>query len=62
MHYVYILKNLEDGTLYKGYTSDIDRRLKEHQQNSTRTTARKPGDYELIWYCMFPTKTQAIQF
>ncbi|NQV12400.1 GIY-YIG nuclease family protein [Candidatus Uhrbacteria bacterium] len=62
MYYVYILKNLEDDTLYKGYTSDLDRRLKEHEQKSTRTTARKSGDYKLVWYCMFPTKTQAIKF
>lgn len=46
----------------KGWTTDIDRRMKEHEQNSTRTTALKDGDYDLVWYGAFPTKLQAIQF
>jgi predicted GIY-YIG superfamily endonuclease len=62
MFYVYILKHRHDGTLYKGWTTDVDRRMKEHKQKSTRTTALKNGDYELVWYCVFPTKMHAIQF
>ena len=62
MFFVYILKHRQDGTLYKGWTTDIDRRVKEHQQKSTRTTAAKGGDYELAWYGAFPTKMQAIVF
>lgn len=62
MFFVYILKHKQDGSLYKGWTTDIERRVKEHAQKSTRTTAIKDGNYELVWYCAFPTKMQAIQF
>lgn len=62
MFFVYILKHRHDGSLYKGWTTDIDRRMKEHEKKSTRTTAMKGGDYDLVWYSAFPTKMQAIQF
>lgn len=62
MFYVYILKHRLDDTLYKGYTSDLKQRLVEHKNKSTRTTAAKGGDYDLVWYCAFPTKMQAIRF
>jgi predicted GIY-YIG superfamily endonuclease len=62
MYYVYILMHKQDGSLYKGWTTDINRRLREHEHKTTQTTARKNGDYELVWYCAFPTKMQAIQF
>lgn len=32
MHYVYVLKNRFTKELYYGYTNDVDRRLKEHNQ------------------------------
>ena len=60
MHYVYIIKN-ENGEFYKGFTTDLKRRMHEHDTGSTRTTRNK-GDHKLVWYCAFPTKTQAIQF
>lgn len=62
MFFVYILRHRQDGSLYKGWTTDLDRRMKEHQQKSTQTTARKSGDYELVWYCAFLTKMCAIHF
>ena len=60
MYYVYIIKNV-NGVIYKGYTTDLKRRIQEHNNGSTRTT-RGQGNHELIWYCAFPTKTQALQF
>ncbi|MCK6648914.1 MAG: GIY-YIG nuclease family protein, partial [Bacteroidia bacterium] len=30
MYFVYILRSLKDGRFYKGITSDIERRLREH--------------------------------
>ncbi len=62
MFFVYILRHLKDGTLYKGWTTDVKRRMEEHRQKSTRTTAIKGGDYKLVWYGAFLTKMQAIQF
>ena len=36
---VYVLKS-SDGKLYKGMTSNIERRLKEHKGGHTQTTSR----------------------
>jgi putative endonuclease len=36
---VYVLKD-ETGKFYKGVTSNLERRLKEHQQGKTKTTSR----------------------
>jgi putative endonuclease len=38
MYYLYILKNEVTGRFYIGSTNDLDRRLKQHNAGSTRTT------------------------
>jgi len=61
MHYVYILKSEKDGSLYKGSTSDIKKRLAEHNSgNSKYSSSKKP--FKLIWYGAFLTKKQALEF
>jgi putative endonuclease len=35
MYYVDILKSLYNGTFYKGFTDNIDRRIDEHQNGKT---------------------------
>ncbi len=43
MFFVYILKSLLDGHLYIGSTSDLERRLKEHNSGAvTSTKSRRP--------------------
>lgn len=39
LHYVYILKCL-DGTYYTGYTTDVKRRVKEHNAGTVGAGAR----------------------
>ena len=47
MFYVYILKSLKTGEFYKGLTSDLDQRLKDHLSGKTKSTkSRIP--FELI--------------
>ena len=49
MHYVYILKSKKDGQLYIGQTSDLRKRLNEHNDGkSLSTKSRIP--FELIYY------------
>ena len=62
MFYVYILKHNKDGSLYKGWTRDLKKRIDEHIKKTTYTTSRKDADYSLVWYCAFLTIKQAIQF
>lgn len=42
-YYVYILKSLKDSKFYTGYTSDLKRRIKEHNNGLSKSTKnRKP--------------------
>ncbi|OGF99993.1 hypothetical protein A2Y99_01585 [Candidatus Gottesmanbacteria bacterium RBG_13_37_7] len=51
-YYVYILQSLKDKSLYIGYTSNLKKRLEEH--NSGKNIATKPHiPYKLIFYEAF---------
>jgi putative endonuclease len=48
MFYVYVLK-LKKGSLYIGYTNNLERRLKEHEDGeSNYTSSRRP--VKLVYY------------
>jgi putative endonuclease len=49
MFYVYILQSEKNGELYKGYTSDLKRRLKEHNQGLNFSTKRYMP-WKVIYY------------
>ena len=49
MHYVYVLRSATDDGLYIGYSANLQRRLAEHCDGSSRATAhRRP--WQLIYY------------
>jgi putative endonuclease len=49
MFYVYILKSLKDGNLYTGSTSDLKKRIEEHNNGyELGTKYRRP--LELVYY------------
>lgn len=49
MNYTYILKNKKDSQLYLGSTTDLRKRLKEHNEGKVFSTKfRKP--FELVYY------------
>lgn len=48
-YYTYTLKSEKDGKFYTGYTSDLRKRLKQHNEGkSTYTKGR--GPFQLIYY------------
>lgn len=60
-HYVYMLK-CRDQTIYTGYTTNIQRRLNEHNSSSKGakyTRGRRP--VILIYFKMFSTKSEALK-
>jgi putative endonuclease len=60
MYYVYVLKSQVDGSLYKGYTKNLQNRIKEHNQGkSTYTASRKP--WEIVYVEEYSTSTEAIK-
>ena len=49
MYYVYILKSLTDKKLYSGYTDNLKRRFREHNNGEVESTRnRKP--FTLVYY------------
>jgi len=49
MFYVYVLKSGKDNKLYVGSTSNLSRRIKEHNEGKVKSTSyRRP--IELIYY------------
>ena len=56
--YTYILQSLKDKSFYIGHTSDLKKRLKEH--NSGENLATKPHiPYKLIFYAAFLNRIDA---
>jgi len=49
MFYVYVLRSTKTGSLYTGFTSDLRKRLAEHN-SMTLTYTKHRGPYELIYY------------
>ena len=57
-YYTYILQSQKNNSLYIGYTSDLKKRLKEH--NSGMSKATKPFvPYKLIFYEAFLNRIDA---
>ena len=59
-NYTYILRCC-DGSLYTGWTNDLERRLAAHQagKGGKYTRARLP--VELVYYEQFDTKSEAMR-
>ncbi len=59
-HYVYIIE-CEDGTLYTGYTTDVERRITEHNNGNAAkyTRGRTPVTIRYVEY--HTTKSTAMQ-
>ncbi len=58
MFYTYVLKSFKDGSLYIGYTSDLRKRLTEHNAGLSRYTRNKTP-WELIFYEAFKNRVDA---
>jgi len=60
-YYIYIIKSEIDGSVYTGYTEDLNRRMKEHNMDKSTYTKNK-GPWELIWFAAFNEKVKALKF
>lgn len=61
MHYIYILE-CNDNTLYTGYTTDLDRRLYEHNYTdlgAKYTRPRRP--VKLVYNETYDTRSEAMR-
>jgi len=60
MYFVYVLKSSKDHKRYIGMTSDIERRVLEHNNGLVKSTKRRKP-LELIYFEKFETKSEAMR-
>lgn len=60
MNYTYMLK-CSDGTLYTGWTNDIEKRVEDHNNGVGAKYTRGRGPVELVYYETFETKREAMR-
>ena len=60
MYYVYVIQSQVDGKLYKGFTSDLEKRIKAHNQGEVKST-RKRRPFSLVYQEVFPSKSEALK-
>ena len=60
MHYIYIVE-CSDKTLYTGYTNDLDKRMKAHNQKKGAKYTRGRTPVILMYYEEFDNKIDAMK-
>ncbi len=58
MFFVYILKSKKDNSIYIGYTNDLKRRFKEHNDGKNKSTKFKTP-FELIYFEAYKSQSDA---
>jgi len=61
--WVYILRSETNGRYYCGHTSDITRRIQQHNNptySATRTTKRFTGPWKLFWSKELLSRSEAM--
>jgi putative endonuclease len=56
-----MIQHSQNRTLYVGVSSDLRRRLKEHNSNENHSTRRKGGEWILIYAEVYRHKEDAFQ-
>ena len=60
MYYVYILKSTRDNKLYTGFTSNLKRRIIEHNRGSSATRSTKNrGPFDVVYTETVKTSKEA---
>jgi putative endonuclease len=59
-HYFYVLL-CRDGSLYAGYTNNLERRLKMHNEGKGAKYTRGRGPVELLYSKAFNDKSEALK-
>ena len=58
MYFVYILKSLKNGRYYIGYTSNLEKRIQEHNHGNTKGN-RYFAPFELVYKEIYSDATTA---
>ena len=60
MFFAYVIQSEIDGSLYKGHSEDLQRRLQQHNSGKTKSIKSKIP-YALIYSEEFKTRAEAIK-
>ncbi len=60
MHYTYMVE-CSDGSLYTGYTTDVERRTQTHNAGKGAKYTRSRLPVRLVYYETYETKNQAMR-
>ncbi|UCG60032.1 MAG: GIY-YIG nuclease family protein [Phycisphaerales bacterium] len=63
-YFVYIIESVSTGKRYVGQTSDLDRRVAEHncpRHNPRKHTSRNAGPWKLVHQQLHRTRSEAMQ-
>ena len=58
-HFVYIIYSSTNDLFYKGYTTNVEQRIFNHNENKSRYTANK-GPWKLVYTKQFLCKKEAL--
>jgi putative endonuclease len=58
-YYVYIITNKPNGTLYIGFTDDLNRRIREHKSGVCKGFAYKYNLAQLVYFEEYQSSSQA---
>lgn len=58
---VYLIRSIKDGSIYSGVTTDLKRRIKEHNGGLAKYSSTK-APFKLAWCGIFPNKQKAYDF
>jgi len=61
MWYAYVLESINNQYLYTGYSDDLRRRLKEHNEGRGGEYTKKHGKWKLIFYEAYLEKKDALK-
>lgn len=59
-YYVYVLRNKRDNSWYIGFTSNLNRRIQEHNEGKGGRTTRQKKDWELMYCECYRDKRDAL--
>ncbi|MFW6143608.1 MAG: GIY-YIG nuclease family protein [Patescibacteria group bacterium] len=58
--FVYILRSEKDGNYYTGLTTNLDRRIKEHNKQKSSTISTKArNNFKLVYYEIHKNRNEA---
>ena len=60
MNYTYILE-CADGSYYTGWTNDLEKRVREHNEKKGAKYTRGRTPVKLVYYETFETKSEALK-